>query len=155
MRKIFRLSACRMWFLGSRIRSLIPVFFIFLLLHLSGCATLKECAKGVAGISTKAVEESRKNALIKVIDKDYFTCFTKSLDVLKQIDAYVYAKDIKNRMIAIYVSEQDTTAVGIFFKEIDAGHTQIEVASPSTYAKEFISAKLFSGLQKAVVPEAK
>jgi hypothetical protein len=36
--------------------------------------------------------------------------------------------------------------VGIFFKEIDKENTQIEVFSPSCYARDLISAKLFSAL---------
>jgi hypothetical protein len=50
-------------------------------------------------------------------------------------------------MIAIYVSETDTTPVGLFFKEIDKSNTQVEVSSPSTYAKELISEKVFKLLK--------
>jgi hypothetical protein len=63
------------------------------------------------------------------------------------IGAYIYVKDIKKHMIAIYVSETDTTPVGLFFKEIDKSNTQVEVSSPSTYAKELISEKVFKLLK--------
>jgi len=115
-------------------------------ISISGCAVIKETAKGISGISIKALEEARKDAIIKPLNYDYFSCYTKTLDILRQIGAYIYMQDIKKHMIAIYVSEQDTTAVGLFFKEIDATHTQIEVSSPSTSAKEFISSKIFSVL---------
>jgi len=115
---------------------------------LGGCATVQEAAKGIAGISTKALEASRKDAAVKAFDYDYFTCYTKTLDILKNINTYIYAQDIKKHMIALYVSKENTTEVGIFFKEVDAGHTQIEVASPSTYAKERIAAGLFTALEK-------
>jgi hypothetical protein len=42
--------------------------------------------------------------------------------------------------------------VGIFFLAIDANNTQIEVASPATYAKESIANKLFSRLIIALNP---
>ena len=121
--------------------------FYFLLFTLFGCASIKEMARGFAGISTKILEDDRPNAIVKTLNYDYFTSYTKTLDILKQLKAYIYAKDIKKHMIAIYVSEQDTTPVGIFFKEIDAKNTQLEFSSPSTYAKELISSKVFSALE--------
>lgn len=113
----------------------------------SGCATVAENAKCIAGISTKTLEKNRKSAVIKTINHDYFICYTRSLDILKRIGAYVYVQDIKKHMIAVYISEIDTTPVGLFFKEIDKDSTQVEVSSPSTYAKEFIAAKLVKGFQ--------
>ena len=116
------------------------------LILINGCASIKEAAKGFAGISTKELEAGRKSAIVKTFDYDYFTAFTKTLDALKEMNAYIYTQDIKKHMIAIYVSESDTTPVGIFFKELSAASTQIEVSSPSTYSKEAISQKLFQAL---------
>jgi len=113
------------------------------IMTLTGCSTVKEGMRGVAGISTRSLEEARKDAITKSFDYDYLTAYNKVLEALKEIQAYVYAKDTGKRMIAIYVSEQDTTPVGIFFKETDTGKTQIEVSSASTYARELISSKLF------------
>jgi hypothetical protein len=67
--------------------------------------------------------------------------------------AYIYAEDAKKKMIAVYISETDTTAVGLFFSPIDANNTEIKISSPSTYAKEFISKKVFFALDKALNPE--
>jgi hypothetical protein len=122
------------------------IFFIALIL-ISGCASFKENAKCVAGISTKALEDNRKTAIVKVFDSDYFSCYALVADSLKKMGAYIYAQDIKKHMIAIYVSASDTTPVGIFFKEVIKGATQVEVSSPSSYAKEVIAAKLFSALE--------
>lgn len=122
-----------------------------LLVNLSGCAGIKETAKGVAGISTKSLEENRKDAIVKAFNYDYSTCYTKTLDILKRISVYIYLQDIKSHMVAIYVSEEDTTPVGLFFKEIDNANTQIEVSSPSVYAKEFIAAKI----SKLLYPQGK
>jgi hypothetical protein len=117
---------------------------------LLGCGTIKEVAKGFMGVSTKAMEDNRKSAITKTFNYDYLTCYTQTLDILKRIQAYIYMQSIKKHMIAIYVSEEDTTPVGLFFKEIDATNTQVEVSSPSTYAKEFISGKVFSVLDKEI-----
>jgi len=127
---------------------IVILIFAFCILNFIGCATLWEGAKGFAGVSTKALEDNRKTAITKTFNYDYFTCYTKTLDILKSMRAYIYTQSIKKHMIAIYVSEQDTTPVGLFFKEIDATNTQVEVSSLSTYAKEFISGKVSSVLDK-------
>lgn len=123
-------------------------FLILLSFFISGCATVIEGSKEFAGVSTKVLEENRKDAITKTFNCDYFTCYTRTSDILKHIGAYIYAQDIQKHMIAIYVSGQDTTPVGIFFKEIDGSHTQVEVTSPSTYAKELIVGRLFGALEK-------
>jgi hypothetical protein len=117
---------------------------------LLGCATIIEGTKGFMGISTRSLEKARKEAIIKTFNYDYFTCYTKTLDILKSMGAYVYMQSIKKHMIAIYVSESDTTPVGLFFKEVDSANIQVEVSSLSTYAKEFIAGKVFSVLDKKV-----
>lgn len=119
------------------------VFFSF-----SGCANLKEAVKGVAGISTNEVEKSRPGAIKKDFNLTYEICYDKVLKILKKIGAYVYAADKSKNLVAIYVSEEDTTCAGIFFTEIGANNTQVEVASPSTYAKELIAGKLFKQMEK-------
>lgn len=127
------------------ITGLIAAFCIF---NFTGCSSVKEYSKGFLGVSTKVLEEGRKNAKLKTFNFDYFTAFTKALDALKNMGAYTYAKDIKKHMIAVYVSSADTTPVGIFFDEIDAANTQLEVSSPSTYAKELMANKLFKVLEQ-------
>lgn len=132
---------------------IIWIFSVVILM--SGCAAVKEAAKGIAGVSTRSLEQARKKAITKTFNYDYFSCYAKVLDILKEIKAYVYAQNIKNHMIAIYVSEEDTTPVGLFFTETTSSLTQIEVSSPSTYAKEFIAKELFSaleGIQEGTVP---
>jgi len=122
----------------------VTVLLGYSVIALVGCATIKEAAKGLAGTSTKVLEENRKFALVKTFDYDYFSCYTKTVDVLKKRSgAYIYTQDIKKHMIALYVSEADTTSVGIFFKEIEKNKTQVEVSSASTYAKELIAGKVF------------
>lgn len=115
---------------------------------LLGCASLREKFKGIAGVSTKVLEESRKDALTKTVQRDYNTCYLMTKTILDKIKAYIYAEDTRKRLIAIYVSARDTTPVGIFFKEVGSGTTQIDVSSPSAYAKELIAGELFPALEK-------
>lgn len=118
---------------------------------MSGCATIIDASKGIVGISTKALEDGRNDAIKKTFNYSYNTCYKKTKNILTNMGTYTYAKDAKKKMIAVYVSESDTTPVGVFFKEIDANNTQIEVSSPSTYAKEFIAMRIF----KSLSPEEK
>lgn len=127
-------------------KTLIVLSFYIFFLTLFGCSTIKETVKRIAGVSTKVLEDSRKDAIKKIFNYDYNTCYNKVKAAVTERGSYIYAEDPKKQMLAIYVSESDTTAVGIFFKEIDALNTQIEVSSPSTYAKELIAKRVFSVL---------
>ncbi|MFA5362910.1 MAG: hypothetical protein WC335_06695 [Candidatus Omnitrophota bacterium] len=124
-------------------RSRLLVFCLLSLIFSCGCVSLKEGAKGFAGVSTRALEESRKDAAVKVFKKDYSAVVGKAKEALKEIGAYIYAEDSGRGMIAVYVSEVDTTPVGLFFTAVDSGSTRVEVSSPSTYGKEFIAGKVF------------
>ncbi|MFH1354720.1 MAG: hypothetical protein ABIH19_01020 [Candidatus Omnitrophota bacterium] len=114
----------------------------------SGCAHVKEGFRGFLGTSIKVLEEGRKDAVKSTFPYDYFTCYTKTLDILKKYETYVYLEEIKKYMIAIYVSRQDTTPVGLFFTEMDKDNTQIEISSPSKFARELISQRIYSELEK-------
>lgn len=128
------------------LKSKIAICVFLLAALISGCATIKEGAKCAAGVSTRVLEDNRKDAVKKQFNYDYNGCYAKVKEILTASGAYFYAQD-KN-MLAIYVSREDTTPVGVFFMEIDAQNTEVEVSSPSTYAKEYISGKIFSGLEK-------
>jgi len=141
--------AYRIWHIAYRKKQIwLLVIGYWLLVSLSGCAAITETAKSIAGVSTKALETERKSAIKKTFNYDSFTCYTKTLEILKRLNAYIYAQDVKKQMIAIYVSQSDTTPVGFFFEELDQNNTQIEVSSPSTYAKEYFAAKIFPFLEK-------
>ncbi|MCX5710045.1 MAG: DUF3568 family protein [Candidatus Omnitrophica bacterium] len=114
---------------------------------LCGCSTVKELSKGALGVSTKVLEEGRKDAIKKDFNRDYDTCYKTTKDSLNKIQAYIYAEEPAKNMIAIYVTASDTTPVGIFFKSIDKNNTTIEVSSPSVYARELISTKLWLGME--------
>ncbi|MDD5505216.1 MAG: hypothetical protein PHR73_00435 [Candidatus Omnitrophica bacterium] len=133
---------------------------------LSGCATVKEAARGFAGVSTRVLEEKRKDAIRESFALDYDNCYTKVKDILKEKvaikkieeessgggSAYIYAEDAAKKMLAIYLSETDTTPVGIFFIPGGEGITMVEVSSPSIYAKEHIANRLFTGIKASLRP---
>jgi hypothetical protein len=118
-----------------------------LLFGVVGCSSAREGMRGFLGVSTKALEEARSSAISRNFDYDYFTAYGKTLDALKEMKAYIYVKSVSTHKIAIYVSQADTTPVGIFFTEKEKSLTRVEVSSQSTYAKETIAKKLFSLLE--------
>jgi len=132
------------------LKILFIVFLSFSSLFLSGCARIKEISKGIRGVSTRELEKRRVDAIKRTYDCKYEDAYEKVLKVLKEAGCYIYAKDLKTRMIAIYVSEQDTTPVGIYFNS-SAHATEIAVSSPSTYAKELISGKIFPSFESSGV----
>ncbi|MDP2043577.1 MAG: hypothetical protein Q8K15_00215, partial [Candidatus Omnitrophota bacterium] len=131
--------------------------FCFLFSVLLGCATIKEVGKGFAGISTRVLEDKRKDALKKSFSLDYNSCYSKVKDILneKGKESPIYAEDAGKKMIALYLSQTDTTPIGIFFTEEAKNKTLIEVSSPSIYAKEFIAKNIFSGIDVLLKLESK
>lgn len=123
------------------------LIFAFCILNFMGCASLKEKCKGFLGTSTKALEDARGKAIAKTFNYNYNSCYDKVKAGLTAIGSYIYAEEKNKHMIAIFVSQTDTTAVGIFLKQIDANNTQVEVSSQSTYAKETVAKNIFSVLE--------
>lgn len=108
----------------------------------AGCAAVTETGKGLAGISTKVLEDNKGNAIRKTYPLDLAKCSEMVEGLLSDIKAYIYARSDEKRMLAFYVSERDTTPVGIFFVPQDNGSTEVLVSSPSRYAKEVIADKI-------------
>ena len=121
---------------------------------LNGCATPVDIWKGFLGVSTRELEAERKDAAIKVFDYDYDTCYKKTEKILNDMPKVsVYAKD--KQMIAFYYIDPNTTPVGVFFKEIDPTHTQVEISSPDPDAKEWVAKHIFSETFLKPTPDAK
>lgn len=118
------------------------VIISFLLFDSIGCATIKEGGRALAGISTKVLEEHRKEAIVKKFDFDYKTSYAKIKDFLVARGSYIYTEDTKKHLIALYVSKEDTAPVGLFFTELNPASTQVEISSASTFAKEFIAKRV-------------
>lgn len=117
---------------------------------ISGCASIKEFCKGIVGVSAKVLEDTRKDALKKEYNFDLAVCRAKIKEILKKSGAYIYWYDPKKDMLALYVSESDTTPVGIFLSSTGEGKTLVEVSSPSTYGKEAIAKVVSDGLIKGI-----
>jgi hypothetical protein len=138
-----------------KVRFMLMVTGCLLSVVLLGCATVREMGKGFVGVSTQVVKEKRKDALKKSFTLDYDRCYSKVKEILNQKDkeAYIYAQDNQEKLIAIYLSPTDTTPVGIFFTQEPGGNTLIEISSPSIYAKEEIASRIFTGIDDLIKPK--
>ncbi len=116
---------------------------------ISGCATIKDVPFGVAGLSTRVLEEKRGSAITKNFACDYNTGYAKIKDILFRMGCYIYSENKQKRMIAFYISEADTTPVGIFLVE-NGQALDVQVSSASTYGKEHISSVLFTALDRSL-----
>jgi len=126
-------------------KSVLTIYLAIVFLSgLVGCACVLEPFKKIAGTSTKEIERGRDQAVAKIFDYDYATLYTKTKEAIARIGAYVYSRNEKKSLIAVYVSDKDTTPVGIFITKIDDLHAGLEITSPSTFAKEYIASKLFA-----------
>jgi hypothetical protein len=132
----------------------IRLFLLFsIFCFLSGCSGLKEVARGFTGVSTKILEDKCGEAIKKDFSGDLATIHKKIKDILRIEGAYIYRDDLARNLIALYLSDTDTTPVGVFLTEVDKGNTRIEVSSPSTYAKEVIADIIFSSLSGTRKPK--
>ena len=112
-----------------------------------GAAGCKQPVRGFLGVSTDVLEDGRADAVKKVIGAGIDKCYKQAEASLKNAKAYIYARSPAKYMIAVYVSETDTTPVGVFMT-IAEGGTLVEVSSPSAFAKDDIAEKLFADLEK-------
>jgi len=147
----------------------LKVLIVLLAIFLSGCISFNETIKGFAGVSTKVLEDNRGSAIKKDFAYDLLTAHTKIREILRGYkyttestdesatisnnQVYVYSDDLRNDLIACYLSQTDTTPVGIFLTEVSKGRTLVEVSSPSIYAKEFVAKFLFAGLADSLKPK--
>ncbi|MGD9015390.1 MAG: hypothetical protein PVI33_05155 [Candidatus Omnitrophota bacterium] len=123
------------------------IFIIGLLLGyclvvLAGCASLKQGIRGFLGISTKEIENARVQAIVKIVDYDYASCYKMVEARLAEIKSYIYTR--RADLIAVYISQTDTTPAGVFFREVDNQKTEIAIASPASDTKEYLADKIFS-----------
>lgn len=119
------------------------VVILALAVAISGCVRMDEALRGAWGASTKILQDGRKDAVTEVFNYDYGTCYEKTEKILKILSkASIYSKN--KEMIALYYIDPNTTPVGIFFKEIDSAHTELQVSSPGLGAKDAVAKYIFS-----------
>jgi len=111
--------------------------------NISYSATASDVFKSFFAVSTKELEELKKEALSKTFEYDYKTCYEKTLALVeKMADTQIYAK--KKDVIAVYCMDYNSTPAGIFFEEVDVSHTKVLISSASSRAKDWVASNIFS-----------
>lgn len=119
------------------------VLVVLLIMGLSGCASITEMTRKVLAISVKGIEQYRKSSVKKIFDYDYKTCYAKTEAIVRQIPRVeIYYRD--DCMIAAYCSDLCTDPVGIYFRAVDATHTEVEIASQGEVAKLWVAKNVFN-----------
>ena len=107
------------------LKSKIKICALSFVILTSGCAGAKEAVKGFVGVSTKVLEDGRGNAIKKDFGYDLAETHSRVKKVLLNYGAYIYSDDLEKNLIAVYVSEEDTTPVGIFLIDIGRLSTRV------------------------------
>jgi hypothetical protein len=137
---------------------IISIVFIAAFLT-AGCAHIVETSKVLWGSSTRALEESRSEAVKKTFLCEMNACTDAILELTKvdskavppktaAFKVFLTKKEIPLIVIVGVSGGTDTTEVGLFFTKIDANTTRIEVVSLSESARINASNMIFTELAK-------
>lgn len=109
---------------------------------LCGCASIGERMHGVMGTSIREIEASRVKSVKLVVPGDYDAAYAVVLAELKKEGRCVYRRERNEGLIAFYMSPENTTVAGVFLTELEGGRTGVEIASPSSYARNILKESL-------------
>ncbi|MFA5060584.1 MAG: hypothetical protein WC676_08160 [Candidatus Omnitrophota bacterium] len=148
---------------------------IALVFILTGCARVTEVTKALWGSSTRALEDSRVDAISKTFPCSFDDSFNEVLKIAaagvpapvltdadddananasvsaEEVKLTVFIKDRKrSRIVLMNIPNSiPTTEVGVFFLSLGPSETKIEIASLSPSAKTTAAEILFSRLSQA------
>ncbi|HQO58347.1 MAG TPA: hypothetical protein PLT76_06455 [Candidatus Omnitrophota bacterium] len=159
-------------------KNCVCVIFIFVLLSLEGCAFLQETGKTLWGSSTRALENARKEALVKEFSCPLETCYNMALELINRRpteetevlagnspeelpraeEQETYVLFLENRREHFFVvmgvpGSVNTTEVGVFFSVVREDRVRVEISSLSSYAKARVAHVVFSYLSRTLKPE--
>ncbi|MBN3039603.1 MAG: hypothetical protein JW867_00575 [Candidatus Omnitrophica bacterium] len=126
-------------------------FYLLILSFLIGCSP-RETAR-VLGIGVSPFKTSGK-IHSKVVDKDIFTAYRDTERLLRDLTATPYRGSASKGFMVVrdfsfsYGGRcPDSTEVAVFFEEVDATKTQIQVSSLNYGLSDFVAEKIFEGVQ--------
>ncbi|MBF0619955.1 MAG: hypothetical protein HQL19_07300 [Candidatus Omnitrophica bacterium] len=115
----------------------------------SGCASFWDAPRNVVGVSTRALENARKDSVFQVYACEYADCFNAVVDSAEKSKYIVFMKDqIRGLVVIMNIpGVVDTTEVGVFIAPL-ANHkgVKVELSSRSTPARRAVAQILFTDL---------
>ncbi|MDP8266486.1 MAG: hypothetical protein P9M07_06010 [Candidatus Aceula meridiana] len=137
------------------------LFVVLAVVLLSGCARLQEVGKVFWGSSTKALEEARPSAISKTYRCFFPECFDAVVSIVAENEYEIFIQSSEKELIVVMNTPHkikvlegeekpgpSTTEIGIFIEPLQLKEMRVEVVSLSASAKESVSEKLFSALDK-------
>jgi hypothetical protein len=122
------------------------------ILFIAGCSGLGNLPDYIAGTYVTQPGEGTAGRYIKTFDLPYPACFEKAQAALKGMGGSIRYKSRKKREILAWYFDKvyqrciDTTKVGVYFKEITPGRTEVHVACGNYGLARFVADKLFAKL---------
>ncbi|MFH1655744.1 MAG: hypothetical protein ABH954_03950 [Candidatus Omnitrophota bacterium] len=123
------------------------IYFVILIVF-SGCIG------NIVGTDVRQPKEGQKGRYSQSFNCSFPACYEGVQEILQEMRVLIFYKNQKKRMISamyfssIYKNCNDTTEVGIFFKEIASGKTQIDVICGNYNLAKFASEQIFSQLKE-------
>ncbi len=119
------------------------------LVGLSGCSALSDMPASVAGVSVRALEDARVDAIYQSYPCAINACFDAIMNVAGEKGYYIFSKDRVRGLVVLMKIPGcvDTTEVGVFLSESLHGEgILVELSSRSLLAKKTVAKALFTAL---------
>ena len=119
------------------------------LVGLSGCSALSDMPASVAGVSVRALEDARVDAIYQSYPCTINDCFDAVIKMAGEREYYIFTEDrIRGLVILMKIPGcVDTTEVGVFVSESLHGEgVLVELSSRSLLAKKTVAKALFTAL---------
>jgi hypothetical protein len=116
------------------------------------CSVL-DYPKRILGFSIEKFKSEKAGRFDEVSAMSKQDCFDKTLDIINDLNAEVVHKSLKNGyIVALNFSKSfdcclDSTEVGIFIAEIEAGGVKVEVISNNSLLAKKLSIEFFERLR--------
>lgn len=127
----------------------ITFILVLLALTVSGCASLQDAPKKMAGVSRRSLEAAKADSIYQVYTCDMAACFDAVVDIAAQEKYTIFMKDPVQGFISLMniPGVVNTTEVGVFMTQLSHGQgVRVELSSRSSPAKKVVAKKLFSEL---------
>lgn len=130
----------------------LKLFLVTIVTLLYGCAQTTEFSKTIWGSSTRALEQARVNALVRIYDRPLARCYDEVIKAAEELKFKIFIKSKPKATIVLMgiKGAVDTTEVGVFFSEVSDNQTKIYISSLSSNAKRIVAAHIFGHLDEAM-----
>lgn len=118
-------------------------------MFLPACSAWRDAPAGIAGVSTKALEDGRVDSIYQTYPCDIGACFDAVSAVAGKSGYYIFSSDRTRGLVVLMKIPGcvDTTEVGVFLSHAPHGEgVLVELSSRSSLAKKTVAKTLLSDL---------